>query len=140
MASTDTPAALDAVYPATSAWVAEIRHDVSCAATVCGADEMELLRINLAVSEAASNAIQHAYRDGVPAGNVRVLVQHADDCLDVSVCDNGIGMSPRADSPGMGLGLGLIAHETSTCEIRTTASGGTEVLMRFSLGSAPATN
>jgi anti-sigma regulatory factor (Ser/Thr protein kinase) len=134
MPSLNASAALDAVYPAQPARVAEIRRDVTTAATGCGADELALLRINLAVSEAASNAILHAYRDGAPRGDVHVLVWHADDCLDVSVCDNGIGMSPRTDSPGMGLGLGLIAHETTTCEIRTTASGGTEVLMRFDLG------
>jgi anti-sigma regulatory factor (Ser/Thr protein kinase) len=134
MPSLNASAALDAVYPAKPAWVAEIRRDVTTAATGCGADELALLRISLAVSEAASNAILHAYREGAPSGDVHVLVRHAEDCLDVSVCDNGIGMSPRTDSPGMGLGLGLIAHETTTCEIRTTASGGTEVLMRFELG------
>jgi hypothetical protein len=42
-------------------------------------------------------------------------------------------MSPRADSPGMGLGLCLMAHEANTFEIKTSAGGGTEILLRFEL-------
>src|SRR3954468_3531431 len=95
--------ALDAVYPAQPTRVAEIRRDVSNVAATFGADEAVLLRINLAVSEAATNAIMHAYRGRAVEGDVRVLVQHEDEFLDVCICDNGIGMSPRSDSPGLGL-------------------------------------
>jgi serine/threonine-protein kinase RsbW len=124
---------LDAVYPALPPRVAEIRRDVNDVATGAGADDVALLRIGLAVSEAATNAILHAYRGRATAGDVRVLVAHADDFLDVSICDQGVGMSPRADSPGMGLGLCLMAHEAHSFEIRTSAEGGTEVLLRFVL-------
>ncbi len=134
MAFTDPGAVLDAVYPAQPLLVAQIRRDVSNIASVFGADEAALLRINLAVSEAATNAILHAYRDRGAAGDVHVVVQHEDHTLDVSVCDDGIGMSPRTDSPGLGLGLGLIAHETSRCEISCRPDGGTQVAMRFILG------
>jgi len=134
MPSTDTGAALDARYPARSDHIAEIRRDVTSAATGCGADETALLRISLAVSEAASNAVLHAYREGLPAGDVHVLVQrHDGDFLDVRVDDHGIGMSPRTDRPGLGLGLGLMAHEAHSCEIRSAPKGGTEVIMRFAL-------
>lgn len=135
MASTPSAAVLDAIYPAQPPRLAEIRRDVNDAATGAGADETALLRINLAVSEAATNAILHAYRDRAEAdaGDVRVLVQHADDILDVSICDHGVGMSPRADSPGMGLGLCLMAHEANSFEIRTSPDGGTEVFLRFRL-------
>ncbi len=133
MALTDPGAVLDAVYPAQPLNVAEIRRDVSHIASVFGAGEAALLRINLAVSEAATNAVLHAYRDRESAGDVRVLVQHEDHMLDVSICDDGIGMSPRPDSPGLGLGLGLMAHETSHCEITSGPDGGTQVSMRFAL-------
>jgi serine/threonine-protein kinase RsbW/stage II sporulation protein AB (anti-sigma F factor) len=136
MASTDTGTALDAVYPAQPPHIAEIRRDVTDVATGFGANEIALLQINLAVSEAATNAILHAYRDGTAGGDVHVLVQHADDFLDVSICDHGVGMSPRRDSPGMGLGLCLMAHESHSCEIRDVPDGGTEVVLRFRLGSA----
>ena len=133
MALRDPGAVLEAVYPAQPTHVARIRRDVADIASVFGAGEAALLRINLAVSEAATNVVLHAYRDGLCAGDVRVLVQHDDDTLDVSICDDGIGMSARTDSPGLGLGLGLIAHETSHCEITSRPNGGTQVSMRFAL-------
>lgn len=133
MATTDSAPALDAVYPARPRRVAQIRRDVNDIASGVGADEATLLQIGLAVSEAATNAVLHAYRGGLAAGDVRVLVAHRDDFLDVSISDDGVGMSPRADSPGMGLGLSLIAHEAHSFEIRTPADGGTEVVLRFAL-------
>jgi serine/threonine-protein kinase RsbW/stage II sporulation protein AB (anti-sigma F factor) len=133
MASSNSAAVLDAVYPALPPRVAEIRRDVTNVATGFGADETALLQINLAVSEAATNAIMHAYRDRAAAGDVRVLVQHDDGHIDVSICDSGIGMSPRPDSPGMGLGLCLMAHEAVRFEVKTPAGGGTEIFLRFPL-------
>jgi serine/threonine-protein kinase RsbW len=137
MASRESGPALDAVYPAQPTRVAEIRRDVANIAAIFGADETALLRITLAVSEAATNAILHAYRGNVVEGDVRVLVSHADEFLDVSIRDAGVGMSPRADSPGLGLGLGLMAHEAYQCEIKSSPTGGTEVVLRFEL-PAPA--
>src|SRR3954462_4477733 len=115
MASRESGPALDAVYPAQPTRVAEIRRDVANIAAIFGADETALLRITLAVSEAATNAILHAYRGDVVEGAVRVLFSPADEFLDVSIRDEGIGMSPRTDSPGLGLGLGLMAHEAYHC-------------------------
>ena len=138
MVPRDAGAALDAVYPAHPTRVAEIRRDVANVAAIFGADEGVLLRINLAVSEAATNAILHAYRGDPAEGDVHVRVQHADAFLDVCICDTGVGMSPRSDSPGLGLGLGLMAHEAHRCEIRSSPTGGTEVVLRFELPSSPA--
>jgi serine/threonine-protein kinase RsbW/stage II sporulation protein AB (anti-sigma F factor) len=138
MAFTDTETALDAVYPAQPTHIAEIRRDVTNLASGFGADEIALLQINLAVSEAATNAILHAYRGRAAAGDVHVLVQHADDFLDVSIADSGIGMSPRRDSPGLGLGLCLMAHEAHSCQVKTSPEGGTEVILRFQLGATAA--
>jgi serine/threonine-protein kinase RsbW len=138
MTSTPRAAVLDAVYPALPPRVAEIRRDVHDAATCAGADELALLRINLAVSEAATNAVLHAYRDRSRAGDVRVHVRQADEFLDVSICDDGVGMSPRVDSPGMGLGMSLIAQETQSFEVQTSARGGTTLLLRFALDTGDA--
>jgi serine/threonine-protein kinase RsbW len=138
MALREPGAALDAVYPAQPMRVAEIRRDVANVAAIFGADESALLRINLAVSEAATNAILHAYRRTPGEGDIRVLVHHADEFLDVCIYDSGVGMSPRPDSPGLGLGLGLMAHEATHCEIKSSPAGGTEVVLRFELPSARA--
>jgi len=132
MAST-SGAVLDAVYPALPPRVAEIRRDVNAAANCAGADELALLRINLAVSEAATNAVLHAYRDRCRAGDVRVHARRDDGFFDVSISDDGVGMSPRTDSPGIGLGMSVIAHETQSFEVRASARGGTQLLLRFAL-------
>lgn len=125
--------AFDALYHADPAELAQIRDAVVHVATGCGADGSTLAKIKLAVSEAANNAVVHAYRDGLAAGHVYVLIHHEDEFLDVRVRDNGVGMSPRIDSPGAGLGLPLMASLADGCEIYSPHDGGTEVVLRFQI-------
>ena len=136
MQSPDWEAALDATFPAQPSQVSAIRRAVAEIARQRGAPPHTLVQIKLAVSEAATNAVQHAYRDGAMAraGDVRVVV-HAKDasCLDIRVRDHGVGPLPRRDSPGLGLGLGLMAHDADDFEIRALPGGGTEVVLRFAL-------
>ena len=42
-------------------------------------------------------------------------------------------MSPRPDSPGLGLGLCLMAHESDHFEIGAVDDGGTAIFLRFAL-------
>ena len=58
------------------------------------------------------------------------------DELRFLVSDDGPGVTPRADSPGLGLGLALIARVASAMEIRTRERGGAEICMRFALTAA----
>jgi anti-sigma regulatory factor (Ser/Thr protein kinase) len=52
--------------------------------------------------------------------------------IDVSVTDNGSGMAPRDDSPGLGLGLPLIRHLADQFDHGRPSGGvGTELWMRF---------
>jgi serine/threonine-protein kinase RsbW/stage II sporulation protein AB (anti-sigma F factor) len=88
--------------------------------------------VMLAVSEAVTNAVLHAYRDGRPAGRVRVRADLGDDEVHVEVADDGMGMNPRPDSPGLGLGLPTIGAVADGVEIDDRA-GGTVVRMRFAL-------
>ena len=139
MRVSDWEAELDASYPAQPSQVTAIRRAVADIARARGAPDTKLVQITLAVSEAASNAILHAYRDGraTPDADVRVLVRACDDsCLDVRIRDRGVGLGPRADSPGLGLGLGLIAQVADSADVRAPESGGTEVLMRFNVDRA----
>ena len=128
--------ALDVSYPARSSQLAAIRHAVEDVARRLGADDLAVLRINLAVGEAATNVIVHAYRDrpAAEAGLLRLVVRAAGKSwLAVHVRDDGIGLIPRSDSPGLGLGLCLMAHETDRFEVRGAPGGGTEVVLRFRL-------
>lgn len=136
MSLAEQQAALDVRYPAVAAQVPAIRRAVGEAARALGARHDVLLQINLAVSEAATNAVRHAYRDraAAQAGDVRV-VAHGDHggAFVVHVHDDGVGLAPRPDSPGLGLGLCLMAHETDRFEVRKTPGGGTEVVLHFRL-------
>ncbi|HEV2785942.1 MAG TPA: anti-sigma regulatory factor [Solirubrobacteraceae bacterium] len=127
-------AALDVSYPAQPSQIAAIRRAVAEIARDHGAAESKLVQITLAVSEAASNAILHAYRDRDRDGEVRVVVlAHDADCIDVRIRDRGVGPAPRPDSPGLGLGLRLMAHDADGFEIRPAPDGGTEVVLRFEI-------
>ena len=129
-------AALDARFPAQPSQVPAIRKAVAEIARQRGAAQHTVVQITLAVSEAATNAVLHAYRDGVSAreGDVRVVVRAKDEStLDIRVRDRGVGPLPRADSPGLGLGMGLMAHDADSFEIRAVPEGGTEVVLRFEL-------
>lgn len=98
------------------------------------ADRLEDLR--LAVSEAVSNAVMHAYQSREP-GTITVTVDVVDECVEVAVRDDGIGMTRRTDSPGLGLGLALIATVADQVEHRSPRDGvGFELWMRFRYATA----
>ena len=86
--------------------------------------------IAIAVSEAITNAVVHAYRDSGP-GDVRVVACNEPDRLVVVVRDYGDGMMPRHDSPGLGLGLPLISTMASDLQIEAADGSGTLLRMHF---------
>ena len=133
MALSEAVLGLDSSYPAQPPQVAAIRRAVSAIARRGGADTATLIRLELAVSEAATNVVLHAYRTPSGGGRIHVtaLVDHG--ALDVRVRDTGCGLAPRPDSPGMGLGLSLMASECDHFEVHCADGGGTEVLLRFVL-------
>jgi anti-sigma regulatory factor (Ser/Thr protein kinase) len=95
-------------------------------------DDLIVHDIALALSEACSNVVMHAYRDGGGWGRFRVLAERVDDAVTVTVADDGCGMTPRSDSPGLGLGVPLIAALTDALDVRCGPDGrGTQVWMRF---------
>jgi serine/threonine-protein kinase RsbW len=87
--------------------------------------------IALAVSEAVSNVVLHAYRgDGGP-GMVRVVACVRPTELVVVVRDYGVGMRPHPESPGAGLGLSIIGAATSAMNVERPDDGGTRIRLRF---------
>ncbi len=87
--------------------------------------------IALAVSEAVTNAVLHAYREGRP-GQMRVVACAEPKRLVVVVRDYGCGMSPHPNSPGLGLGLSVIGRLTTELNIeRPDDGGGTRLRMSF---------
>ena len=82
--------------------------------------------IALAVTEACTNVVRHAYPDG--GGEMTLTAWMDDPHLYVRIEDHGIGLDAPAGNPGLGLGLPLIAAH-ATLDI--TSAGGTQLLMRF---------
>jgi anti-sigma regulatory factor (Ser/Thr protein kinase) len=116
---------------ALAANVGVMRTGVVTFAAEHGASGRAQADIAIAVSEALTNAVVHAFVRR-PAGTISVLAEAAFDALHVRVSDDGSGMGPRADSPGMGLGLGLITRLSSSAEYRPGPSGkGTELRLSF---------
>ena len=128
------PAAFGRTVPAVADNVAPLRHAVVNLAGEAGADERVQTDLALAVGEACANVVVHAY----PPGDVGPLIVHA-NVLDtreivVTVVDQGQGMTPRPDSPGLGLGLPLIANLSDRLEIQEGPDGvGTQLEMVFAL-------
>jgi serine/threonine-protein kinase RsbW len=94
--------------------------------------------VRLAVSEACTNVVAHAYRDRDEPGELEVSVVVLPGELTVIVRDRGSGIAPRVEGGGLGLGLPLIAALTRRAEIVEQAGGGTEVAMTFVTDEAEA--
>jgi serine/threonine-protein kinase RsbW len=127
---TETELLLELSLSAVPASCARARREIRAA---LDGMRVNMAAVELAASEAVTNAIVHAYRDQDGAG--------ADECVTIRlttdaggvwilVADEGVGMSPRDDSPGLGLGLSVIAHLTDQLLV-VQAETGTRVHMRF---------
>jgi serine/threonine-protein kinase RsbW/stage II sporulation protein AB (anti-sigma F factor) len=75
--------------------------------------------------------VVHAYGEG--EGPMEIAASVDDTVLRVTVRDEGLGIVPRPDSPGLGLGLPLIATLTESLELGKTPDDRTEVTMVFRL-------
>ena len=108
--------------------IGAVRRDVQACATQIGAADPE--GIALAVSEAMTNAVMHAHTDVAPQ-DIEVSVEVTADAVVVTVADSGRGMQPRSDSPGLGLGLPLIASLTQRFDVEQRPEGGTRLMLWF---------
>jgi anti-sigma regulatory factor (Ser/Thr protein kinase) len=126
-------------WPAVDRTVSVARAAVSGYLKDAGTPDPPLEDIRLALSEAVTNTILHAYIEAPDPGEVRVRVELTHDEVVVVVEDAGRGLLPRADSPGGGLGLPLIAALADSVETLKSAAGGTCLTMRFKRDPAAAT-
>jgi len=88
--------------------------------------------VGIVVSEAVTNAVIHAYRDQTSVGRVHVSASLDDQGVEVAVDDDGLGMRPRTDSPGVGLGLPLMGDLADRVDISSRAPG-TRIAAFFTL-------
>jgi anti-sigma regulatory factor (Ser/Thr protein kinase) len=130
-----SPPDIDLVLPVDPGSVAAARRAVADVARQAGACPGAVDAARLAVSEACTNVVQHAYRDREP-GRMHVHVGIEGPELRVEVSDHGAGLAPRDDSPGMGLGLPLMASLATQLRIGRHGRAN-RVAMRFALATPP---
>lgn len=118
--------------PARAENIAIVRHAFGALGEAYALDTQTLSDIRLAVTEACTNVVVHAYPDE-QEGQMEVLATLLDDELTVVVRDEGEGIGPRPDSPGLGLGLPLIASLAESVQLGRDEDERTEVRMTFSL-------
>ena len=119
---------LEVTFPGTPPGVGELRRAVGEIARRCGLPDSTVDAARLAASEAASNAVIHAYREH--PGDLRLRAHLEGDELHVVIADRGDGLAPRTDSPGLGLGLPIMAHLSERFEI-VSGPEGTEIHLAF---------
>ncbi len=122
--------------PARAENVAVVRQALAGLCEALLAEPRVVSDVKLAVTEACTNVVVHAYPDR--DGTMEVEAMPSGRTLSVTVRDHGQGIVPRADSPGLGLGLPMIASLSDSVEIRGGSEDGTtEIIMTFALDRAP---
>jgi len=118
--------------PALASSIAPLRHALIEFARRNGGSDSDLEDIAVAVSEALTNVVVHAYVGHPRPGIVAVEARMDRDGLQIVVCDEGIGMQPRPDSPGLGLGLSVI-HRVARHVRLEDGCPGVRVHMTFAI-------
>jgi len=117
--------------PAVAEVIPTLRHEIVDFARAVGVEETRLDDVRLAVSEAISNVVLHAYAD--KPGNVHVTARVVENELWILVADDGRGHNATPTHPGLGWGLAFITDAADEFALVQRAAGGTEARMVFRL-------
>ena len=117
--------------PARAENIALVRHVIGALAESLALPPKTIEDIRLAVTEACTNVVRHAYRDRPDEGPLEIVIEPESDCLTVVVADRGRGILPNPSSEGPGLGLPLIAALADELEIERSRSSGSRLVLSF---------
>jgi serine/threonine-protein kinase RsbW len=129
---------IELTIPDDARWLTVVRLTISGVASRLGASYDEVDDIKVAVSEACTNAIDHAYPGQERGGGTITVRCHATEGgLRVEVADGGCGFDPAnvqvvdetAPEKRGGLGLFLIRKLMDEVEVSSCPGGGTRVTM-----------
>jgi anti-sigma regulatory factor (Ser/Thr protein kinase) len=87
--------------------------------------------IALLVSEAVTNAVRHAYVGRPAPGTIDVTVAAGAHEVLITIEDQGNGLRPRPDSPGLGYGLALMVAVAERLEAQSAENHGTRLRAWF---------
>lgn len=134
---TATPA-VHLTLPARPENVAVARQALGGLASALGLDVTILTDMKMALSEACTNVVVHAYPDG--EGDMEIELHPEGENLHIVVRDAGAGIKPRPEKfeHALGLGLPLMASLAEDFEIHGGSGAGTEVRMTFPLQASEA--
>jgi len=121
--------------PARPENVAVVRHLMSAFADAFDYPAETMEDVRLAVTEACTNVVRHAY--GEVEGLIDVHVRPEPDRLEITIADTGRGIARSADREGPGYGLPMLAKLADTLEIDRTVHAGSRVAMSFNRERAP---
>ncbi len=128
-----SPARFERAAAAVPVSVPRLRGELSDWLAGAGLDGQHAQRVRLAVNEALTNAVVHAFVGARP-GTVLLVAETVRDGVDVRVLDDGRGMGPRHDSPGLGMGVPVIGKLCTSVDFASGSGGrGTEVRMHFAV-------
>jgi serine/threonine-protein kinase RsbW len=113
--------------PARAEYIALSRLALSGLADILGLSEEQLADLKLALTEAVSNSVRHAYADG--AGFVSIAYELTGNALAVEVVDDGKGFDPERPAPLEGEeltegGLGIAIIRTIADEFELQSQPG----------------
>ena len=123
--------------------VSRLRHAVVDYAASQGLAPEQVQDLAIAVSEVVTNAIVHAFPPAgeQQEGTITVMATVNGDEVTVRVVDDGVGLRPRSDSPGAGLGLAIarqIAEQHGgTLDAVSAAGRGSTFTLSLPAASAP---
>jgi serine/threonine-protein kinase RsbW len=129
-----TPSPVRLSLPAQAPNIAVVRRALEAIAEELALPRRLIEDMRLAVTEACTNVVRHAYSEGEAknASAMRVELLPAKDGMRVIVEDRGRGLGPSPETSGPGLGLPLIAALTSQLEVSHGADErGSKVAMSF---------
>ena len=118
--------------PARAEGVGVVRQALAGMADALAFDAAVVADMKMAVTEACTNVVVHAY-DG-EEGTLEVEMLADDAALTIVVRDWGSGIQPRParrEAPALGLGLPLIAALSDSFELKGSTNSGAEVRMTF---------
>jgi anti-sigma regulatory factor (Ser/Thr protein kinase) len=130
--ATVVPPEVQLTMPARAEGVGVVRQALTGVADALDFDASVLADMKMAVTEACTNVVVHAYED---EGMLEVEMLAGETGLTIVVRDQGSGIQPRParhGAPALGLGLPLIAALSDAFELSGSAGAGTEVRMTFS--------